>query len=140
MARKKKEVPTKLQEAKPEPTIETTPEPPVEAKVDYSELWFAERIGSKVDPVQGKDITKNPVLFQSVIGPFTSQEECLIAVEKKQAAIDKETKKRRAITDAEPDPLTTTTEKEPLKQQSNPLSVITNIVLFEISPKEYYNQ
>jgi hypothetical protein len=54
------------------------------------EFWFAERIGSKVEAVFGKDIAKNPVLFHSLIGPFLTQEECLLAVEKRQAAIDAE--------------------------------------------------
>lgn len=104
MPRKKKEAPTQPQEAKPDP--------PIEPKVDYSELWFAERIGSKVEAVLGKDITKDPVLFHSLIGPFQTLEECLVAVEKKQAEIDKETKKHKAIATAEPEPL-------PFKKKEN---------------------
>ena len=98
MARKKKEVPI-------EPQIEAKPEPTIEPKLDYLELWFVERIGNKVNAVLGKDITKNPVLFHSLIGPFHTQEECLIALENKQAAIDKEKKKQKAILAAEPDPI-----------------------------------
>jgi|GEM_PF-2104168 len=144
MARKKKpEAPTEpqatksepplLEANKPEAPIEITPEPPVEPKVDYSELWFAERIGSKVEAVQGKDLNKTATLFHCFWGPFPTKEECLPTVEKKQAAIDAEIKLHKAIEAAEPDPIpfkkkeegdtseseTTTAEKQPSKQQSN---------------------
>jgi len=123
-------MPRKKKEALTEPQA-TKPVPPVEPKVDYSELWFAERIGSKVEAVQGKDLNKTATLFHCFWGPFPTKEECLPTVEKKQAAIDAEIKLHKAIEAAEPDPIpfkkkeegdpiaeTTTAEKQPIIQQS----------------------